>query len=110
MGREARTGRRESFDCGEGPLGEAQPLGEVCRRGQVGVEPIPEPSDAGKGGEDLAIQAYRGRGGGTVRVSLERSPPVDEFGLGDTETYLPGHSTGFDSPIASLQGSDVRPI
>jgi len=35
---------------------------------------------------------------------------VDELGLGDTEAYLPGHSTGLDLPKGSLPGPDIPPI
>jgi len=35
-------------------------------------------------------------------VSLKGSPPVDEFGLGDTKAYLASPSAGPDLPECSL--------
>lgn len=72
MTRAARLRHAKSFDNGEGTLGQAELLGEVCQRHQVRSEPVPKPSDTGEGGDYLAVKAYWWWGGHTS-ASLRRA-------------------------------------
>jgi len=100
----------ESFAGGEGPLGEAYSLQEVCRRCHVRSEAVPKPSEAGETGEARAIQEYRRRGGSASGVPLKRGPAMYKFGLGDAEGNFSSTCLGPLSPKCSLQCSDIHPI
>jgi len=85
VGGSPRTIGGPASNCSKGRLGEGETTGEVGRRGEVGDEPVPKPSELRRGMKELAIKSHRRRPAGRGRVPLHRGPPVYELTLGNRE-------------------------
>jgi len=89
VGGDPRTIGGQASNCSKGRLGEGESTGEVGRRGEVGDEPVPEPSELRRGMKELAIKSHGRRPAGRRGVPLHGGTPVYELSLGDREVDTP---------------------
>jgi len=79
-GEEANAWKRETLDRQEGRLGFSQPFDEIRGSGDLGGEPVAQPSNFNLGREDRSIQVDQSI---EDEVPVPVRTPVDELRLGD---------------------------